>query len=152
MEEKNIITSEIIQDNSNIEEPSHSPSLWEKIKAFFTVIGVAIYGLRCVCCFTSVLALANLSIFIGGDWNISDFWVYVILGIGLLGVISGLIACPLKLILSAVKIITSCATFGLIFTPIGAVIGIIVGLLISIALIFLAPAIITIPHFFSGDM
>lgn len=100
-----------------------------------------------VCCFTSLLAVFNLAFFIGVPFN--GALGSVVAFLGLLGVASGIVACPMKFIKNALTLCGSAFLMGLAFVVVGCFIGLAIGVFVSCLMIFIAPAFVTIPHYFN---
>lgn len=133
---------------------TNKPSILERISDFWYSVTDIIYVVRCVCCFTSLLTIICPLYWIlqsfGIDFIDAGTFLDTLSGIiwGL-GVLSGVIACPLRLLGAAFKIIGGAFMLGAVFLIIGALIGAAFGIGIAVMMIFFAPSIVTIPFYFN---
>lgn len=97
--------------------------------------------IRIICCFTALCSTIAFIIMLvspnSSGW-IGFFW--------LIGFISALIACPIRILKVAVGLLIGGFTVGLAFFGIGCLVGTIIGAVAGYALVLYAPAIVTIPY------
>lgn len=150
MENQEVITVEETENNDNATSPEIvEPTFKDKAKIVIENILDKIYKIRCVCCFTSLLALVGI-VFIFGEYiQAPDFVGYILAIIWLLGVLSGIIACPLKMIGNIVKFVVGGAVVGFPIFVIGAAFGVAIALMICFGMVFFFPSIVTIRYYFN---
>lgn len=96
---------------------------------------------RIICSFTALCSsVAFIILLVSPD---SSGWIGFF---ELIGVVSALVACPLRLLKAVAGLIIGGFTIGLAFFGIGCLIGAAIGAVIGLALILYAPAIVTIPY------
>ena len=128
----------VIDENSEIvaRNPSNLDGsdldFWDKAKIAVDKALNKIYKIRCICA-------ENIHLPQFVEVAIAVFW--------LIGVLSGLIACPVNFLGIVFKYPVTGIVIGIPFLLIGAVVGLVIGLVIAFALIFFFPAIVTIPFY-----
>lgn len=123
-------------------------SLWEKVKYIFYRAMDYLYKIRCVCCFTSILATLSICFFFDIA-RFGNFWASVITVLIIIGWVSGILACPLKMIGNVIKFVGGGFTIGLGFAVVGCVVGAMIGVAISYVMVLIIPAVVTIPYYFN---
>ncbi|MBR6515180.1 MAG: hypothetical protein IKT46_10180 [Clostridia bacterium] len=139
---------EFIENDDIFLEENDKPAFTEKVKNIFEVICNKIYTLRCICCFTSLLALLGIIFPFTDQIYLPDFIGYAVLLGWLIGVLSGIIACPLKMGCTVIAIFITGVSIGAVFLGIGAIFGFMIALIISLLMILVFPSVIAIPHYF----
>ncbi len=116
-----------------------------KVNVFFAKLGKGFYILRCICCFTALLStVATIITILDIEGAMAAADVLVIIGL-----ISALLACPVRLISTVFSIAAAGFSIGLGFLGVGCVVGLAIGLLIGGFLVLCFPAVITIKYFFN---
>lgn len=131
---------------TNVMENGKIANFMEKATAAFETTGRVLLRIKKVCCFTSLFALFNIIAMTVGN-NGETFVDKLMLILGILGVLSGIIACPIKLIGRILALCIGGFTIGLAFLGFGCVIGLMVGLIASLLMVMVAPAVVAIPHY-----
>lgn len=96
---------------------------------------------RIICCFTALCSSAAFIILLVSP-N-SSGWIGFF---ELIGIVSALVACPLRLLKAVAGLVIGGFTIGLAFFGIGCLIGAAIGAAVGLALVLYAPAIVTIPY------
>ncbi len=118
-------------------------SLWDKIKAIFHIV-------RSVACFTTVFMTIGY-IFSSIGMNGDKVGFMIVGGMMLfIGLLSLLLACPLKMVLLVGTLVVKGFTIGLCFVGVGCIIGAVIGLIIGLAIVIIIPAAVTIPHYLNN--
>ncbi len=120
----------------------------EKATTAFETTGKVVLNIKKVCCFTSVLAFFNIIAMTGGNNGVGFLNAMMII-LGILGILSGIIACPIKMIGRILALCIGGFTIGLAFMGIGCVIGLMIGVIASALMVMVAPAVVAIPHYFN---
>lgn len=138
-----------INDNILTNENKENTELkfFDKVKIKIEKALAKIYKLRCICCFTSLFAILGVLFLFANSINPPDFIAVIITILWLVGVLSGLIACPLKMIGNVIALVTSGVVIGLPFLGVGALVGLIIALLICFGMVLFFPAVVTIPYY-----
>lgn len=96
---------------------------------------------RMICCYTALSStIAFIILLVSPN---SSGWIGFF---ELIGLVSALLACPLRLLKVVAGLIIGGFTIGLAFFGIGCLIGAAIGAAIGLAFILYAPAIVTIPY------
>ncbi len=150
MENKEVITVEEAENNDNATSPEIvKPTFIDKAKIVIENILDKIYKIRCVCCFTSLLAVVGLVFLFGEQMQVPDFVGYILAILWLSGVLSGIIACPLKMIGNVVGLVVGGVVIGLPFLGVGAIVGLVIALFICFGMVLFFPSIVTIRYYFN---
>lgn len=150
MENQEVITVEETESNDNATSPEIvEPTFKDKAKIVIENILDKIYKIRCVCCFTSLLAVIGLLFLFGEQMQVPDFVGYILAIFWVIGVLSGIIACPLKMIGNVVGLVVGGFAVGLPFLGVGAIVGLVIGLFISVGMVLFFPSIVTIRYYFN---
>ncbi len=145
---ENKVTEEIDAENEETEDEkiiygetfNYTPTAKDKVKS---VLGT----IRKVCCFSTVFSTIGITMI----YAASDNGIVVAIGFiaAIIGFISSLLACPLRLIMFGLGIMGAGFTIGLSFFGIGCVFGLIIGLFIALLVVFYCPAAVTLHYFFT---
>ena len=138
------------EKNGNAASPEAvTPTFAEKVKSIIEKVTDIIYKIRCVCCFTSLLALVGIIFFFADQIQVPDFVGYILTFIWLTGVLSGIIACPIRMFCIISALIIGGITIGLGFLIVGAVIGLTIALIICFGMVLIFPSVVTIRYYFN---
>lgn len=138
------VSVDLLCEEQLIGEYESKPTRWSKFKHGFMVF-------RGVCCFTSSLTL----IAVIAGFCLSDiipahgFLDHLTVVAYVLGLISTVFACPLRLFKVCFTIISTLVVFGFYLLIFGSLIGGAIGIGISAYIIFFGSAFISIPYFFT---
>lgn len=128
-------------------KPQVQLGFFEQAKIYADRVLDKIYKLRCICCFTSLFACLGFVFLFAEVFSPPAFVQWIIVALWLFGVVSGVVACPVKMIANAFGLIAGGTVIGLPFLGIGAVFGFAIGAIIAFGMIFFLPAIVTIPYY-----
>lgn len=138
--------------NENVEkvgvEAGAAGNFFEKGALVFENMLSKIYKVRCVCCFTSVFALSGLAFLSMDTKNVPDFVGYMVLILWAVGILSAIIACPVKLIGKVIKLVAGGTIAGLAFFGVGAALGFAFSMIISMGMVLFFPCIVSVPYYF----
>lgn len=135
MEENNVLETEILEDfDSNGEKTS-----------FLDVLALV----RFICSFVAILAPISVTVIFSVDTHsmsreLGDFLGIFMIIMYAIGMLSALIACPIRLLGTPIRWITKGFEIGLFIPGIGCLIGALIGFVLGASVIFYAPAVITI--------
>lgn len=150
MDAQEVIAVEETENNDNATLPEIvKPTFIDKAKIVIENILDKIYKIRCVCCFTSLLAVVGLVFLFGEQMQVPDFVGYILAILWLIGVLSGIIACPLKMIGNVVGLVVGGVVIGLPFLGVGAIVGLVIALFICFGMVLFFPSIVTIRYYFN---
>lgn len=141
-ENGDIVAEKIIPNEEDTEL-----KFFDKVKIKIEKALAKIYKLRCICCFTSLLAILGVLFLFAEDINLPMFLQVLIFALWLIGVLSAFIACPLKMIGNVIALVTGGVVIGLPFLVVGAVVGLVIALVICFGMVFFFPAVVTIPYY-----
>lgn len=141
-ENGDVVAEKIIPNEENTEL-----KFLDKVKIKVERELAKIYKLRCICCFTSLLAIFGVLFLFAEDIKLPMFLQVLIPALWLIGVLSAFIACPLKMIGNIFTFVTGGVVIGLPFLVVGAVVGLVIALIICFGMVFFFPAVVTIPYY-----
>ncbi len=149
-QEKNLVVNvneDIVENRAAQNEEKTEMKFFDKVKIKIERALAKIYKLRCVCCFTSLLAILGVLFLFAEDIKLPMFLQVLIPALWLIGVLSAFIACPLKMIGNVIALVTGGVVIGLPFLVVGALVGLIIALFICFGMVFFFPAVVTIPYY-----
>ena len=128
-------------------KPQVQLGFFEQAKIYTEKALDKIHRLRCICCFTSLFATLGIvmMICVGNDVSPPEFVQWITAALWLFGVVSGVVACPVKMIANAFGLIAGGTMIGLPFLGIGAIFGFAIGAMIALGMLLFLPAVVTIP-------
>lgn len=138
---------EIVARNPIVSTDDSNLDFWDKAKIAVDKALNKLYKIRCICCFTSLFAVLGVLFLFAENINLPQYVEVAIAVFWLVGVLSGLIACPVNFLGIVFKYPVAGLVIGIPFLLVGAVVGFVIGLVIAFALIFFFPAIVTIPFY-----